>query len=190
MRRIRTSTAVALAACGAMMLSACGSENHGTNCTAVATKCVSVNGFGPARWGSSVAQVEKLFGVHLDCSQGLTPGTCGCPELKPGSAVTLVFGGTNHTLQAMYLNSDPSRKPQQTRTDTNVGIGDDASAVVHAYPTATLHLQAPITSGLSDFYLFREHGHALAFDVTDGKVSGITGFADGGPSAITSELCA
>ena len=187
--RVRISMVVSLAACGAAMLTSCGSDDQSADCTAVATRCLSVEGFGPARWGSTVTQVEDSLHVHLDCSQGLTPGTCGCPVLKPGGAVTLVFGGANHTLQALYLNSDPARKPEQTRTDSGVGIGDAANAVIRAYPTATLHLQAPITSGLSDFYLFREHGHALAFHVTDGKVSGITGFADGSSSAITSELC-
>lgn len=189
---VRSSPAIALALCGALVLlvSCGGDDGPQTDCTAVLAKCLSVDGFGPVRWGDSVAQVEDSLDVQLDCSDGLTPGTCTCPQLRPGSPVYLVFDGTDQTLQAMFLGSPAGTRPNQTRTREGVGIGDPAAAVADAYPTATLHLRAGLTSGLSDFYLFREHGHALAFTLSDGRVSGIDGFADGRPSSITGELCA
>jgi hypothetical protein len=130
--------------------------------------------------------VEHALNVTFDCSIGLVPGRCICPPSEPELSAILVFdaGGPQAArLQALFTSSHAAH------TARGISVGSSKPAVEHAYPGASLNVNAPLTSGLSTYLLAHRHGHALVFTLIHGRVSSIMGFARGGRKSISSEQC-
>lgn len=148
---------------------------------------VSFTGIGALEWSARLPLLEEEVGASFDCSVGLVPGKCLCPMSTPDLPITFLFDLKSHQnsrLQGFFGYE------AGVHTDRGVAIGSSKKAVRRAYPGARLKVNAPLTSGLSTFFIARHQGHALVFTLEAGKVDGILGFADGRRSNIEAEQCA
>ena len=142
---------------------------------------LSLAGYGSAKWGMTPAEVEAALGVTLDCSGGVSPGSCICPEITPDLPVTLAFGN-GEVLVAAYSYESAARSTRGARRGMSI------KAIRRKYRGARVVRGRGLGGGLSDYVVVRGNGHALAFPLTGrGRVAGI--FATS-YSAVDSELCA
>lgn len=138
------------------------------------SRTVGFGGYGPAKWGQTVAQSEQALGVHFDCS-----GTsCHCPTATPSLPVQLAFA--NGRLVAAWTY-DPS-----VRAARGIQVGASVATVREAFPHAKKR-QGPIGGADTTYLLARGSAGVIAFELTRSKVSGF----DAGPSAsaFSQELC-
>lgn len=142
---------------------------------------LSLFGYGAAHWGASMPRVRRTLGASFDCSGGPISGACApCPDSPELTGITLAFA--QKRLVAAFM-IDPT-----ARTTRGIHVGSPLSKVRRAYPHGRLLRNAPLTSGLSTYYLYVAHGHALTFAINKRRVRAIDAFAHA--SQRSSEFCA
>jgi hypothetical protein len=160
-----------------------GSEAHQASAmpsTSAGARHVGLGGYGSAAWWMRVRTVERHLGIGFDCSKGVAPGTCICPESDPELPVTVVF---NRNRLVALFETDPA-----VTTTAGIHVGSRTAAVRRAYPRARLIKRGGLTGGLSTYFRYRRNGHVLTFTVSGHHVGMIAAFAS--RSWVEGELCA
>lgn len=139
---------------------------------------MSTRGYASLAWGAPIAEAERRFKARRDCGGGERLG-CPCPAFHPAIAAELVFGSG----ALSEVHSGP-----RTVTPECVHEGSTLADARRAYPQGRLVLGPGSDTDLPDHLLVEDGRRALAFGLTNHRVSYMVAVADG--RRLGGEACA